>query len=181
MREVAQEERALLGLAATTKFDPYMLADAHGIPVYPLSELTRWDLSDEAHSHFVGMNSGTWSAALVPLGTSRVIVENDGHADVRRRASIAHELGHHLLEHRFDASLLGENHERLFDKAKEKEATFLAGELLVPDAAARKAAYAEWNNAQVAFAYGVSPQFAQMQMKGARVIADRTRKKYRRS
>lgn len=181
MREVAQEERESLGLAAMAKFDPYMLADAHGIPVYPLSELTRWDLSDEAYNHFVGMNSGTWSAALVPLGTSRVIVENDGHADVRRRASIAHELGHHLLEHRFDASLLGENHERLFDKAKEKEATFMAGELLVPDAAARKAAYAEWDNVQVAIAYGVSPQFAQMQMKGARVIADRTRNKYRRS
>ena len=86
-----------------------------------------------------------------------------------------------MLEHEFDAALLGENHERLFDKAKEKEATFMAGELLVPDAAARKAAYAKWNNTQVGFAYGVSAQFAQMQMKGPRVIADRALKKYRRS
>lgn len=178
MREVAQEERELLGLGPTDKFDPYKLAEAHGIPVYPLSELTRWDLSTEAHSHFAGRNAGTWSAALVPIGKSRMIVENDGHAGVRRRASIAHELGHHLLEHPFDAALIGEDHERLFDKTKEKEATFMAGELLVPDAAARKAAYARWDNGQVALAYGVSEQFAQMQMKGARVIAQRASRKY---
>lgn len=178
MREVAQEERESLGLEPTDKFDPYKLAEAHGIPVYSLSELKRWDLSAEAHGHFFGQNSGTWSAALVPIGRSRVIVEHDGHAEVRRRASIAHELGHHLLEHTFDAALLGENHERLFDKTKEKQATFMAGELLVPDAAARKAAYARWNNAQVAHSYGVSEQFAQMQMKGARVIAQRANKKY---
>ena len=73
MREVAQEERALLGLAATDKLDPYTLANAHGIPVYPLSELTRWDLSDEALNHFFGMSSGTWSAALVPIGISRLV------------------------------------------------------------------------------------------------------------
>jgi Zn-dependent peptidase ImmA (M78 family) len=178
MRDVAQEERDSLGLGPTGKFDPYKLAEAHGIPVYTLSELTRSDLSTEAHSHFFGKNSGTWSAALVPIGKSRVIVEHDGHADVRRRASIAHELGHHLLEHPFDAALLGDDHERLFDKSKEKQATFMAGELLVPDAAARKAAYAKWSNAQVASAYGVSEQFAQMQMKGARVIAQRASKKY---
>jgi Zn-dependent peptidase ImmA (M78 family) len=113
---------------------------------------------------------------LVPIGASRVIVEHDGHAVVRRRASIAHELGHHLLEHAFDAALLGEDHERLFDKTKEKQANFMAGELLVPEVAARKAAHAKWTNAQVAFTYGVSEQFAQMQMKGARVIAQlRTR------
>ena len=178
MREVAQEEREALSLGPTDQFDPYKLAEAHGIPVYALSELQRWNLSSDAHSHFFGNNSGTWSAALIPMGRSRVIVEHDGHADVRRRASIAHELGHHLLEHTFDASLVGENHERLFDKSKEKQAMFMAGELLVPDAAARKAAYAKWSNAQVAFAYGVSEQFAQMQMKGARVIAQRAAKKY---
>ena len=174
MREVAREEREALGLGPTDQFDPYKLAEAHGIPIYTLSELNKSsNLSGEAHAHFFGENSATWSAALIPIGKSRVIVEHDGHADVRRRASIAHELGHHLLEHPFDAALVGENHERLFDKSKEKQANFMAGELLVPEAVARKAAYAKWNNAQVAFAYGVSEQFAQMQMKGARVIAQR--------
>lgn len=177
MREVAQEEREALGLAVTDKLDPYQLADEHGIPVYTLTELRDWELSEEAHSHFFANTTGTWSAALVPLGSSRLIIENDGHAEVRRRASVAHELGHHLLEHAFAEALLGGNHERLFDKTDEKQANFMAGELLIPDGAAFKAAYARWSNAQVADAYGVSERFAQMQMKGARVVAERTVKK----
>jgi Zn-dependent peptidase ImmA (M78 family) len=180
MREVAQEERQSLGLTSTDKLDPYQLANEHGIPVYSLSELLSWDLREEAHNHFSSNKTGKWSAMLVPLGRGRFIVENDGHADVRRRASIAHELGHHLLEHSFSGSLM-EDHERMYDTAKEKQATFVAGELLVPDVAAFKAAYARWTNAQVAHAYGVSEQFAQMQMKGPRVVAQRSAKKNRRS
>lgn len=178
MREVASEERVNLGLGPTDRFDPYLLADEHGISIYALSELNAWDLRDEALAHFIDDGTGKWSAALVPLGTGRVILDNDGHAEVRRRASIAHELGHHLLEHAFDASFVGATHERVFDKTKEKQATFMAGELLVPDAAARKAAFAGWTNLQVALAFGVSEQFAQMQMKGARVIAQRSALKY---
>lgn len=179
MREVATEERVALGLLPTDPLNPYLLADAHGIPVYTLTELTAaWELSADAYEHFFGSSSGTWSAALIPMGRGRVIVENDAHAGVRRRSSIAHELGHHLLEHDFDAALIGANHERLFDKVKEAQANFIAGELLVPDAGARRAAYANWTNAQVALAYGVSEQFAQMQMRGARVIAQRAAAKF---
>ena len=178
MREVAKEERQSLGLTSTDKLDPYQLADEHGIPVYSLSELRSWDLSEEAHNYFSSNKTGKWSAALVPLGRGRFIVENDGHADVRRRASIAHELGHHLLEHSFNGALMGD-HEHLYDTTKEKQATFVAGELLVPDAAAFKAAYARWTNAHVARAYGVSEQFAQMQMKGPRVIVQRSVNKNR--
>lgn len=36
MRDVAQEERAGLGLCATDPFDPYALAQEHGIDVYTL-------------------------------------------------------------------------------------------------------------------------------------------------
>lgn len=181
MREVAQEERVALGLAPTDKLDPYALAEEHGISVYTLTGLRDWGLEEGARNHFVSNTEGNWSAALVPFGPARFIVENDGHAEVRRRASVAHELGHHLLEHTFNAALLGGDHERLFDKTHEKEATFIAGELLVPEAAAFKAAYASWTNAQVAHAYGVSEQFAQMQMKGPRVVAHRAALKRRRA
>lgn len=178
MREVASEERAGLGLGAFQPLDPYALADAHGIRVYTLNDLCDWDLSAEAHAHFQGPSGSRWSAALIPLGTGRVIIENDAHAPVRRRSNIAHELGHHLLEHPFDTVILGEDHRRQFDKAQEEQAAFVAGELLVPDAAARRAAYSKWTNSQVAAAFGVSEQFAQMQMKGPRVIAHRASKKF---
>jgi Zn-dependent peptidase ImmA (M78 family) len=87
-------------------------------------------------------------------------------------------MGHHLLEHPFDSVILGEDHKRQFDQTREQQAAFIAGELLVPMEAARKAAYSKWTNGQVATAFGVSEQFAQMQMKGPRVIADRASKKF---
>lgn len=83
-----------------------------------------------------------------------------------------------MLEHEFEGALIGDNHERLFDKAKEKQANFMAAELLIPEAAARKAAYAKLSNVQVALAYGVSEQFAQMRMARPRVLAQRAAKRF---
>jgi Zn-dependent peptidase ImmA (M78 family) len=87
-------------------------------------------------------------------------------------------MGHHLLEHTFDCVILGEDHKRQFDKNQEKQAAFMAGELLVPSEAAKKAAYSNWSNSQVAAAYLVSEQFAQMRMSGPRVIARRASAKF---
>lgn len=178
MRDVAQEERAALGLGATDPFNPYALAEAHGIAVYTLSSLRGFGVGAEAYSHFTVCDSSAWSAALVRLGAARIIVENESHAVVRRRSNIAHELGHHLLEHPFDSVIFGEDHKRQFNEQQEKQATFMAGELLIPLAAAERMAFDGWNNARVAAAYGVSEQFAQMQMKGQRVRAQRASQKY---
>lgn len=178
MRETAQEERNELELGIYDPLDPYALAKGHGIPVYSLTNLLDNDLGLEAREHFHATSSRSWSAALIPLGTARIIVENDAHAPVRRRSNIAHELGHHLLEHPFDHVILGEDHKRQFIPALEKQASFIAGELLIPDEAARKAAYADWDNARVAEVFNVSEQFAQMRMYGARVIARRAAQKY---
>ncbi|WP_440671831.1 ImmA/IrrE family metallo-endopeptidase [Clavibacter nebraskensis] len=176
MREVAIEERTELGLGARDPLDPYDLCAEHGIPVYPLTDFVD---SPEAVAHFSQHRVKAWSAALLPIGSGRVIIENDRHPPVRRRSSIAHELGHHLLEHHFDGVVLGDDHGRQFDEKQEKEATFLSGELLIPQAAAARMAYDKWNNAQVAEKYGVSVQFAQMQMKGPRVRAARAEVKFR--
>lgn len=117
---------------------------------------------------------------LLPIGTARIIVENDNHEPVRRRSNIAHELGHHLLEHPFDQAILGEDHKRVFDDKQEKEATFMAGELLIPLKAAERMAFDGWDNPRVANRYGVSEQFAQMQMKGQRVRAQRAAENFSR-
>lgn len=178
MRGVAQEERAGLGLGPTEPLDPYALAEEHGIDVYTLEGLLEFEMGAAALHHFTVSSSSAWSAALVPLGIARVIVENESHALVRRRSNIAHELGHYLLEHSFDGVILGEDHKRQFNPEQEKQATFMAGELLVPLAAAQRMAYDGWDNARVAAAYRVSEQFAQMQMKGPRVRAQRAAQKY---
>lgn len=178
MRDVAQEERAGLGLGAIDPFDPYALAREHGIVVYSLADLREFGLGAAAFGHFTACNSAAWSAALVPLGQGRIIIENESHALVRRRSNIAHELGHYLLEHPFDDVIFGEDHKRQFNEQQEKQATFMAGELLIPLAAAERMAFGGWDNARVAAAYGVSEQFAQMQMKGQRVRAQRAAQKY---
>jgi IrrE N-terminal-like domain len=178
MRDVAQEERAELGLGAADPFDPYALARAHGIDVYTLRSLREYGFSADALTHFTVLDSSAWSAALVPLGEARVIIENESHSVVRRRSNIAHELGHHLLEHPFDNVILGEDHKRQFNEQQERQATFMAGELLIPLAAAERMAFDGWDNARVAAAYGVSEQFAQMQMRGQRVRAQRAAQKY---
>jgi hypothetical protein len=179
MREVAAEERAELGLGSFDPFDPYALCELHGISVYGFADLAQFDLSHGAIQHFTTVRSSAWSAALIPIGSARVIIENEKHAPVRRRSNIAHELGHHLLEHSFDQVLLGGDHQRQFNPTQEKQAAFLAGELLVPFAAVERMAFDGWNNESVALKYNVSKQFAQNQMKGQRVRAQRAAVKYR--
>ncbi len=174
MREVADEERAELGLTLDQPLDPYRLAEAHGIPVYSMNELLD---CERAVRHFATTRTSAWSAALVPVGQRRLIIENTSHAPVRRRSSIAHELGHFLLEHPFDEVLLTEKGCRQFNQDKEKQATFVSGELLVPWKGALQAAFDDMTNAQVAQMYGVSEQFAQMRMSGARVAARNMRAK----
>src|SRR5712691_4250403 len=173
MKEVAAEERGWLGLGLVDRLDPYALAREHGIPVYPIDELPDEYCSQDAVVHFTVSRTGVWSAALVPVGNGRLILENTGHCQERRCASLAHELSHHLLEHEFDDVLLADDGCRKVDKNKEKEANFLAAELLIPYQAALKAAFAEKANEEIAAIYGVSTQFAQMCMKGARVHAQR--------
>jgi hypothetical protein len=178
MRGVAREEREALGVGPLDPFDPYALCEEHGIAVYTVADLRKVGLSVDAADHFTNTRRSAWSAALVPLGSARIIVENNAHTLQRRRSSISHEIGHHLLEHEFDTVILGEDHTRQFDAVVEKQATYIAGELLVPLAAAERMAFDGWDNAQVAAKYDVSEQFAQMQMKGQRVRAKRAAAKF---
>lgn len=178
MRQVAKEERADVGLNDFQSLDPRQIAAAHGIPVYPLSQLADSGAKPEAVEHFGKTKSSSWSAALVPFGSARIIIENDSHLPVRRRSNIAHELGHHLLEHDFSTVILGEDHKRQFSPEQEKQATFMAGELLIPLPAVERMAFAGWSNEQVANTFDVSEQFAQMQMYGQRVRAARAAKKF---
>lgn len=170
MRAVAFEERAELTLDPLEPLDPYDLANNHGISVFPITELAA-DQAAAAADYFTTVKPNSWSAALIPVGSARIIIENDTHSLPRRRSSIAHELGHFLLEHIFDNILLTDDGCRRFDAAKENQAKFISGELLVPWDAAKKAAFQELTNEEIADTFGVSTQFAQMRMAGARVFA----------
>lgn len=61
----------------------------------------------------------------------------------------------------------------------EKEASYLAGELLIPKRAAISAAFSGHSNQDVAERFRVSEKFAQWRMdaSGARLIAQRSRRR----
>jgi len=181
MAEVAAGERRELGLDVMDPLDPYELAESHGIPVYVISELEASGCAPETVHHFLAARKKAWSAAIIPVGSARIIIENDAHEFVRRRSSLAHEMSHHLLEHEFPDTLLTEEHDRAFSPKVEKEALFLSGELLVPEKACVKLAFKGADNIAVATRFEVSTQFAQMRMKGARVLATNALKKQARS
>jgi Zn-dependent peptidase ImmA (M78 family) len=62
--------------------------------------------------------SKVWSVVLVPIGRMQIILENAAYALVRRRSSLAHEMSHHLLEHKFDTVLLTDDGSCAFDKKR---------------------------------------------------------------
>jgi hypothetical protein len=177
LEELALEVRAELGLGRNDPLDPYQLADEYGIPVYPIDSLPAFGCSEGALRHFAENRPKAWSAALVPVGTSRLIIENTAHAPVRRRSNTTHEMSHVLLEHDFDDLLLTDDGCRRYDPAKERQAIELAGELLIPTKAAINAAFVNKTNGQIASQFEVSIQFAQMRMAGARKIAERAIRK----
>lgn len=171
MAKVAAEERAALGLDLMDPLDPYALAEEWGVSVYPISVLREDDCPTETIQHFKTTSAKRWSAALIPVGSGRIIIENDSHQIVRRRSSVAHEMAHHLLEHEFPVGVLNEDHDKLYSKTVEKQALYLSGELLAPTSACNKLAFREVDNAAVAAQFNISTQFAQMQMKGPRSYA----------
>lgn len=173
MAELARDERTELGLGLMDPLDPYKLAEAYGIQIYSISELAANDCPAATIEHFRTNGSKRWSAALIAVGTGRIIIENDSHQVVRRRSSIAHEMSHHLLEHAFPEGLLGDDHANLYSAKVEKQALYLSGQLLAPTEACNRLAFREADNAAVAELFNVSTQFAQMQMKGSRSYAKR--------
>jgi hypothetical protein len=176
-RKLALEVRAELGLDAYGQFDPYALAKEYGIPIYQLSDLGQHNGAGDAVRYFTSGRNHAFSAALVPIGCGMFILDNDDHLPVRRRNSISHEMSHVILEHAFGKVILTTDGCRCFDKDKEEEATWLAGELLIPYAAAERAARTDLTNDQVAEQFDVSPQLAGMRMNlsGARKIVARKR------
>jgi Zn-dependent peptidase ImmA (M78 family) len=176
MNDLAAGERGNLGLTPFEPLDLHRLAKEYGVRIFCLADLAD-EQSRDAVAYFSQDGSQRWSAALIPIGPRRVIIENDTHAVVRRRSSIGHELSHHLLEHPFQEMLLTDDGCRRFDAKLEDQATYLSGQLLIPEQAARRAAFDEWTNNQVAERFQVSTQFAQMRMKGARVFAKRALRK----
>lgn len=176
-KELALEVREELDTKVFAPVDPYALAKLYGIEIF---DLTHPDLPAESVRHLTEIRPNVFSAALVPLEPSgAIIIENHVHHPKRRRATIAHEMAHVLLEHPFSSMLADENGCRSAVSVIEEEAAELSGELLVPTDAARLAAFKSWSDQSVANYFRVSVPLAQWRMNvtGARRIACRWRQR----
>ncbi len=176
-RRLAAEVREELGIRTFQPLDPYALARLYGVEVFTLDE--PW-LPARAVSHFTGPALGSFSGALIQVGTGCVIVENHAHERTRRRSTVAHEMAHVLLEHEFAVLIADGRSCRSGDdrprSAVEEEAAELSAELLLPSDAARTAAFRGWTDASVARYFRVSERMARWRMNvtGARRIARRS-------
>jgi Zn-dependent peptidase ImmA (M78 family) len=175
-KRLALEVRGEIGLDPHDPLDPRDLAEAYGVPIYAVSTLVA--ACDPAVVEWVnGPGKDVFSAALVPVGTGRFIVDNDLHALTRRASSIAHEMAHVLCEHQFTEVLITAEGCRTASREDEEQADWLGGELLITEDAAVRAARAGWTDQEVADTYGVSRQRAAMRMNasGARQRVGRER------
>lgn len=171
-----------LGLSEYQRLCPYDLATEHGVDVYTLIDLAAAGCCEETIGFFTAQRPEAWSAALVPSGNGQFIVENAAHSPRRRRSNVAHEMAHLLLEHEFDRILFGDGNGRCRNSTSgevEDEAAYFSGELLLPAAAARKAAVNKMSDGEVADLFDVSIEFARwrINVSGARTIAQRIARK----
>jgi Zn-dependent peptidase ImmA (M78 family) len=121
--------RAEMGLAATDRLDPNVLAAHLAIPIVSL-EVLRVACPD-AVRQLVDQDPEAFSAATISRGTRRMILLNPVHTDGRQANSLAHELAHVLLEHE-PGPVLGAGGCRIWDQDAEEEAYWLGGALLLP-------------------------------------------------
>ena len=170
---IALELRAEVGVAANERLDPALLARHLHIPVLTLHHLA--SEAPDAVRHFLGIGRTAFSAATIYLGRHRrAIITNPAHATTRQMSSLCHEVSHIVLDHEAGAPT-DAGRGRAWNPAQEHEADWLAGCLLIPDAAALSAARAGRSAAEVAYSFGVSDALAtwRMNVTGAFLRAQR--------
>ena len=157
---LAADLRHELGIGLYRRLDPWALADSLAVPVWSLEQLP--DV-EAAVAVLHGRETAAFSAMTVFDGTSRVIVHNTAHAPVRQASNLCHELAHGALLHPPTAAL-DANGCRDWDGDIEREATFLAGALLIPGKAIWWAAKQGTPKQAIAEQYGCSIEMVQMRL-----------------
>lgn len=147
-----------------------------GLSIVPISTFS--NLAPESVAQLVDKDRSAFSALLLRLGRSRVILVNDGHSPRRRNSSIAHEIAHVLLAHA-PAKLFDLTGCRSFDKDIEAQANCLAGYILVPNDAALRIVCTDLPLETACDRYGVSQRMLEYRLNtsGARIRHRRWRQK----
>lgn len=173
--DIAAEVREELTLSPYDPLDPAVLAQALEIPIIRLSDFVT---ESPAVDHLLHIEPEVFSAVTVFSGTRRTIVHNDAHSPGRQASDLTHELSHGLLHHP-PTPALDNTGCRLWNEDIEDEANWLAGALLIPDAAAILIVKGRWADEwEAAQHFGVSRQMVRFRVNvtGARRRVQRARK-----
>ena len=156
-QRIAAEQRALLSLAPHEPLEPRALAAYHGVIIRTPAELPSLDTDDR--EELLVHNPREWAALSVALPTGTLVVYNPTHDVGRINNSLCHELSHLILGHQHGRMVaFADCVMREFDDRQEEEADWLAGSLLAPEAALKRAKFAGLNHAQTARRLGASEE-----------------------
>ncbi|WP_419933185.1 ImmA/IrrE family metallo-endopeptidase [Candidatus Poriferisodalis sp.] len=171
---LASELRGELGLGPFDRLDPFALARHLEVPVLPLTQLRA---TCSAADHFITEEPEAFSALTVFESRRRIIVYNDTHSPARQHSSIAHELGHCILQHTPAPALDPLTGCRDWRADHEQEADWFAGALLVTRQMALATARGRFTFAGAIRRLAVSPEMLnwRMNVTGARTQALRER------
>jgi Zn-dependent peptidase ImmA (M78 family) len=175
--ELAAEIRSELGLDALDPLDPQVLAAWLEIPIVPLSDFLQ---EAPAVRHLLRVETDAFSAVTVFAGSERTIVHNDAHASTRQRSNLSHELAHALLLHPKTPALDNKGC-RHWNQDIEDEASWLAGVLLVPEAATMAIARGRWTRPGAAQHFGVSEAMIQYRLNSTGALKRTQRARARRA
>lgn len=161
--------RYQLGLADIEPLDPYAVADRLGIRVCPLT-FFRSRCPGEVDTVLGAEGIGEFSALYWSPGDgARLVVLNDSHSLARQNSSLCHEIAHALLGHPAEVFHCWRDYQHSV-RAFERQADFLAGCMLIPNAAAD---HIMWSGLDLSLArdtYGVSARMLEwrLNVSGAR-------------
>jgi len=149
------ELRGELGLSASDRLEPTLLAKELAIPVVSLLDLG--ERARDAAVQLMSVDPGCFSAATIFCGPKRMIVYNPSHPPGRHANSVAHELSHVILEHE-PGPVREAGGERRWLASQEAEADWLAGALLAPREGVLAVMYRLGDTGAAACHFGISTQ-----------------------
>lgn len=129
----ARGYRRELGLSSIAPLDPRILANHLGITIWSPSDISGMDPKDIRH--LTGTAREAWSAVTLRDGATSLIIINDAHAQTRQNNSLAHEIGHIVLQHEPAKMYVTPDGLMMmseYNPVHEEEATWFAGAILLP-------------------------------------------------
>lgn len=163
--EMANSLRTELGLREVDPLPPEQLASYLDVSIWPVTEL---GLDEETLRHLLVVDSDSWSAITVSAAGRDALITNPRHRSGRLSSDLMHELAHLLLGHDPTTMyVVGDEGIALreFDQAKEQEADWLAGALLLPRGALLAIVNGRTDYGSACYTFGVSRQMLEFRLR----------------